>query len=76
MPENKHLRFLLCLLYAVLALLGLWLALRFLLPWLAPFLTALLFSVLLEPGIRLLTRQPRFPRWAAAARQEIGIAPV
>lgn len=34
MPENRHLRFLLRLLYAALALAGLWLALRFLLPWL------------------------------------------
>ena len=41
MPENRHLRFLLRLLYAALALAGLWLALRFLLPWLLPFLSAL-----------------------------------
>ena len=40
MPENRHLRFLLRLLYAALALAGLWLCVRFLLPWLLPFLLA------------------------------------
>lgn len=34
-----------------------WLALRFLLPWLAPFLLALALSALLEPAVRALTRQ-------------------
>ena len=54
MPENRHLRFLLRLLYAALALAGLWLALRFLLPWLLPFLLAFSLAALLEPAVRLL----------------------
>ena len=45
MPENRHLRFLLWLLYAGLALA----AMRFLLPWLAPFLIALIAAAALEP---------------------------
>ena len=53
MPENRHLRFLLRLLYAALALAGLWLALRFLLPWLLPFLLAFGLAALLEPAVRL-----------------------
>ena len=48
MPENRHLRFLLRLLYAALALAGLWLALRFLLPWLLPFLLAFGLAALLD----------------------------
>ena len=36
---------------------ALWLGLRFLLPWLAPFLLALALSALLEPAVRALTRQ-------------------
>ena len=51
MPENRHLRFLLRLLYAALALAGLWLALRFLLPWLLPFLLAFGLAALLEPAV-------------------------
>ena len=56
MPENKHLRFLLKLLYAALALAALWLALRFLIPWLLPFLLA--------AGLAALAR----PDWPAPAR--------
>lgn len=40
MPENKHLRLLLVLLYIALGTLGLWLTARFLVPWLLPFLIA------------------------------------
>ena len=35
---------------------GLWVALRFLLPWLGPFLLALALASLLEPGVRALIR--------------------
>ena len=49
LPENRHLRFLLRLLYAALALAGLWLCIRFLLPWLLPFLLAWGLAALLLP---------------------------
>lgn len=62
MPENRHLRFLLRLLYAALALAGLWLALRFLLPWLLPFLLAFGLAALLEPAVRLLMERLHLPR--------------
>ena len=35
---------------------GLWVLLRFLLPWLAPFLVAMALASLLEPGVRMLIR--------------------
>ncbi len=67
MPENKHLRLLLRLAYAALAAAGLWLAVRFLLPWLLPFLAAWGLASLLEPAVVLLTSRLRLPRRAAAA---------
>ena len=53
MPKDRHARFLLGLLYAGLGMGALWLCMRFLLPWLAPFLIALALAALLEPGVRL-----------------------
>ena len=44
------------LLYAALAALGLWLTLRFLLPWLAPFLLGFALAALLERPVRFLLR--------------------
>ena len=67
MPENRHLRILLGLLYAALALVGLWLAWNYLLPWLLPFLLALVLSALLEKPVGFLTRRLRLPRWGACA---------
>lgn len=57
MPENTHLRFLLQLLYVVLAVFALWIMAHFLLPWLLPFLLALALSTLLEPLVLLLTNK-------------------
>lgn len=62
MPENKHLRFLLYILYAALALAGFWLVLRFLLPWLAPFLLAFLLAALLERPVKLCMNRLHLPR--------------
>lgn len=67
MPENKHLRFLLKLFYIGLALLGGWIFLTVLLPWVLPFLLALGLSWLLERPVSLLTRKFHLPRWLAAA---------
>ena len=63
MPPKKHLRFLLGLVYAALALA----ALVLFLPGLMPFLVALGLSCLLEPPVRFLTERARLRRpWAAA----------
>lgn len=66
MPENQHLRFLLRLLYAGLALAGVWAALRFLVPWFLPFLAALALAALLEGPVRFLEGRCHVPRrWGA-----------
>ncbi|NCB64405.1 MAG: AI-2E family transporter, partial [Clostridia bacterium] len=67
MPENKHLRFLLTLLYTVLGILGAWLAFRFLLPWLLPFLIALCLAALLEKPVLFLMRRLKLSRWVSSA---------
>ena len=67
MPKDRHARFLLGLLYAGLGMGALWLCMRFLLPWLAPFLIALALAALLEPGVRLLSQRLHLPRWGASA---------
>ncbi len=67
MPQNKHLRFLLKLVYIVLGVLGGWLFFTVLLPWVLPFLLALGLSWLLEKPICLLARRFHLPRWLAAA---------
>ncbi len=55
--QNSTYRALRMLLTLAAAAGGVWLGLRFLLPWLAPFLLALVFSALLEPAVRALTRR-------------------
>lgn len=44
------------LLYSALAVGGIWLAVRFLLPWLSPFLLAFGLAALLEPAVRAMVR--------------------
>lgn len=67
MPENKHLRFLLKLLYVLLGGLGLWLFLRIVLPWLLPFLFALALAWLMERPVTFLMKRLHMKRWLAAA---------
>ena len=74
MPENKHLRFLLRLLYAALTLGAVWLGGRFLLPWLLPFLLAWGLAAALEPAVTLLRARFRLPRRAAAALCTLALA--
>ena len=54
------------LLYALGAVLVLWIALRFLLPWLAPFLIAFALAALMEPAVGALTRRGWRRGFAAA----------
>ena len=67
MPGEKHVRVFLAVLYGGLALGGLWLGTRFVLPWAAPFLAGGALAVLVEPVVRVLTQRVRLPRWGAAA---------
>lgn len=66
MPENKHLRFLLSLLYVGLAVLGGWLTATFFFPWFLPLLIALALSAILESPIRFLSDRLDLPRWICA----------
>ncbi len=67
MPGEKHVRVFLAVLYGGLALGGLWLGTRFVLPWAAPFLAGGALAALVEPVVRVLTQRVRLPRWGAAA---------
>ncbi|MGI5970463.1 MAG: sporulation integral membrane protein YtvI [Oscillospiraceae bacterium] len=67
MPENKHLRLLLCLLYIALGMAGLWVFLKFLLPWTLPFLISLVLARSVQPLIRRLSSGGHLPRSLASA---------
>lgn len=67
MPENKHLRRLLYFFYAALGILSAWLLIRFVLPWLSPFILAFITARLIEPVIRFLTTRLKWKRSFAAA---------
>ncbi len=54
--QQGAVRVLSALLYGAAAVGALWLAARFLLPWLAPFLLAMALAAMLEPLVRLLVR--------------------
>ncbi|MBE6936318.1 MAG: sporulation integral membrane protein YtvI [Ruminococcaceae bacterium] len=57
MPENRHLRFLLTLLYIILGVLGAYLTVRYLLRWLLPFAIAFLAASILRKPVMLLTKK-------------------
>lgn len=64
--RQRTLKYLTHLLYAAAGLGGAFLALHFLLPWLAPFLVSLALAALLEPAVRLLVHHGWRRRAAAA----------
>lgn len=63
--EQRAARVALILLYCAAAVGALWIFVRFLLPWTAPFLLAFLLSALTEPAVRFLVRRG-MPRSAAS----------
>lgn len=65
--QQKAARWLQTLIYSAAALGGGWLAVRFLLPWTAPFILAYLAAALMEPMVRALVRRGVRRRVAAAA---------
>lgn len=67
MPENKHLRRGLKLVYLALGVLAVWLLFKYALPWLMPFIIAFAISRLIEPLVRLLTTRLKFKRAIASA---------
>lgn len=62
MPENKHSRFFLTLIYIGLAILGLWLFFNYALGWLAPFIIAFIVSRIIERPVGFFQKKLRFPR--------------
>ena len=66
-PKNRHLKFLLTLLYTLLALAGGYLFIRYLLKWFVPFIIAYLVSRLIEPAVRFLSVKCRLPRRLSCA---------
>ena len=66
MPENKHLRRGLILVYTAVAVLAVWLFWKYLLPWLLPFIVAFLISRFIEPLVRFLVTRARFKRAIAS----------
>ena len=66
MPENRHLRLFLSLLYIAFGLLALWLVFNYALGWLAPFIIAFIVSRIIEHPVNLLKEKLRFPRPLAA----------
>lgn len=74
MPEERMLRQTVCLLRAGLALGAVWVFLRWVLPWAAPFLAAGALAWLVERPVEFLTGRCRLPRRAAAAVCILGAA--
>ena len=66
MPENKHLRFFVILLYIALGLLAFWFLLRYALGWFAPFVIAFLLSRLIEWPVQFMNTRLRVPRSLAS----------
>ncbi|MBR5543619.1 MAG: sporulation integral membrane protein YtvI [Oscillospiraceae bacterium] len=62
MPENKHLRLFLSVLYILLALFVLWISFKYLIGWLAPFIIAFIFSRIIERPVAFFEKKFRFPR--------------
>lgn len=53
--------------YTILGFIAMWITLRFLLPWLMPFLVAFGLAALMEPAVRFLSRRLHLPRGLSAA---------
>ena len=67
MAEDRYLRWVVRLLWIGLILAAIWAGLRWVLPWLAPFLTAGVLAWLLEPAGGWVIRVGRVPRRGGGA---------
>ena len=66
LPENKHLRFFIILLYCLLGAFATWLLFRYVIGLLAPFIIAFLVAKLIEKPVKFFTNQLRIPRPASS----------
>ena len=62
MPENKHLRFFVIILYCLLGALGIWLFFRYALGLLMPFIIAFLVAKAIDKPVNFFTKRLRIPR--------------
>lgn len=62
MPENRHLRFLLILLYIILGVLGAYLIFKYVLKWLLPFVIAFIVAAMLKRPTAFLTKKLHLTR--------------
>ncbi len=62
MPENKHLRFFVVLLYCLLGAFAVWLIFRYALGLFAPFIIAFIVAFLIEKPVAFFTNKLRIPR--------------
>lgn len=67
MPENKHLKALITIAYILLGFALLWVAVKYILPWFAPFILAFFTAALLNPSVNRLCERYHFRRWFASA---------
>ncbi len=67
MPENKHLRFFLTILYIALGILGLWFFFNYAFIWFLPFIIAFAVSRIIERPVSFFKEKLRFPRPLASA---------
>ena len=65
-PENKHQRRILYVIYAALTVLSAWLILRYAVPWLMPFILAFCIARLIEPAVHYMRARLHFKRGYAA----------
>ncbi len=66
MQKNKHFRILLVVAYTAIAIIAVWLILRYLIPWFAPFILAFATAAVIEPAISCCTDNFHFKRGFAA----------
>ena len=72
---EKHLRVLIWIFYLALGAAALWLAFRFILPWVMPFLLALLTARLIEPPARFLAKKGKLrPAFCAVLCSVLALA--
>lgn len=62
MPENRHLRFFVILVYIALGMFLFWFLFRYALGWILPFIIAFILSRLIEKPVKLCTRYLKIPR--------------
>lgn len=67
MPDKRTANILRLLLYAAMAILVIYLTLKFIFPWTAPFILAFLTAMCLEPAVKYVEKHTSLKRWIISA---------